>query len=81
VRRVSIALCEFSPQYIVWPTGNKIQVQEIVFSFSSISSFPDTIGAIDGTHINIPAPKENAKAYVNRKGCHSIQLQVIFKYF
>jgi len=79
VRRVSIALCELSPQYIVWPTGNKIP--EIVFGFSSISSFPDTIGAIDGTHINIPAPKENAEAYVNRKGRHSIQLQVIFKYF
>jgi len=79
VRRVSIALCELSPQYIVWPTGNKIL--EIMLGFSNISCFPDTIGTIDGIHINIPAPKKNAEAYVNRKGRHSIQLQVIFKYF
>lgn len=77
MRRVSAALCELSPQYIVWPTGNNIK--EIVLGFSSISNFPNTIGAIDGTHINIPAPKENAEAYVNRKGHHSIQLQVMFK--
>nr|XP_012235054.1 PREDICTED: LOW QUALITY PROTEIN: putative nuclease HARBI1 [Linepithema humile] len=75
VRRVSAALCKLSSQYIVWPTGNNIE--EIVFGFSSISNFPNTIGAIDGTHINIPAPKENAEAYVNRKGRHSIQLQAV----
>lgn len=33
------------------------------------------LGAIDGTRIPIPAPKENPEAYVNRKGFHSIILQ------
>lgn len=44
--------------------------------FFSTSTFPDVLGAIDGTHINIPAPHEHQEAYINRKGHHSIQLQV-----
>ncbi|XP_031328040.1 putative nuclease HARBI1 [Photinus pyralis] len=34
-------------------------------------------GAIDGTHVSITAPKEHPEAYVNRKGVHSMQLQVV----
>ncbi|XP_011698424.1 PREDICTED: putative nuclease HARBI1 isoform X1 [Wasmannia auropunctata] len=45
--------------------------------FEEVSGFPRTIGAIDGTHIRIDAPKENPADYVNRKGFHSIQLQLI----
>lgn len=44
--------------------------------FQRTCGFPKTIGAIDGTHIKIDAPEENAADYVNRKGFHSIQLQV-----
>ncbi|EFN64056.1 Putative nuclease HARBI1, partial [Camponotus floridanus] len=36
--------------------------------------FSKVIGAIDGTHINIPAPRIYPASYVNRKGHHSIQL-------
>jgi len=39
--------------------------------------FPRVIGIIDGTHIKIEAPKENYESYINRKGYHFIQLQVI----
>jgi len=48
--------------------------------FSSTSSFPGVIGAIDGTHINIRAPPKHPETYVNRKGHHSIQLQVFYYY-
>lgn len=41
-------------------------------------TFPKVIGATDGTHIKIDAPKSNPDCYVNRKGYHSIQLQVFF---
>ncbi|XP_071572649.1 putative nuclease HARBI1 [Temnothorax nylanderi] len=75
VRRVAKALCELSPRYITWPTENKIQ--DIIYNFSRPSGFPNVIGAIDGSHINIPAPTENPEAYVNRKGRHSIHLQAV----
>lgn len=75
MRRVSKAICELSPKYIVWPIGNKIP--EVALGFSQISGFPDIIGAIDATHFIIPPPKDNAEAFLNREGRHSIHLQVI----
>lgn len=76
VRRVAKALCELSQRYIMWPNENNIE--DIVYGFSRARNFPGVIGAIDGTHINIPGPKENSEAYINRKGRHSIHLQVMF---
>lgn len=75
VRRVARALRELSTKYIVWPTGDRIQ--DIVDGFSCASGFPDTIGAIGGTHINIPSSKNNPETSVNQKNHYSIQLQVI----
>lgn len=37
---------------------------------------PGVIGCIDGTHIKITAPSNQEWAYVNRKGVHSINVQV-----
>ncbi|KAM0728725.1 Protein ANTAGONIST OF LIKE HETEROCHROMATIN PROTEIN 1 [Formica fusca] len=75
VRRVARALHELSSKYIVWPTEDKIQ--DIVYGFFSASGFPDTIGAIGGTHINIPSSKNNSETYVNQKNHYSIQLQAV----
>lgn len=50
---------------------------EVSHKFETTSAFPNVIGAIDGTHINIPAPRKHPECYVNRKGHHSIQLQAI----
>lgn len=74
-RRVVSALVKLAPLVIKWPTNER--VDQVWAGFEATSGFPKVIGAIDGTHINIPAPKENPEAYVNRKGHHSIQLQVI----
>ena len=46
------------------------QCQEVI-------GIPCLIGAIDGTHINIPGPSEHRDAYINRKGFPSMQLQVV----
>lgn len=35
------------------------------------------LGCVDGTHISINAPHDDADAYLNRKKYHSVQLQVI----
>ncbi|XP_044733226.1 putative nuclease HARBI1 [Chrysoperla carnea] len=75
VRRVTSALVEIAPNFITWPENEKLA--EISNEFEATSGFRNVIGAIDGTHINIPAPREHPECYVNRKGHHSIQLQAI----
>lgn len=39
--------------------------------------FPGVLGAIDCTHIRLRAPAMNSAVYVNRKGNHSINVQVV----
>ncbi|XP_052256779.1 uncharacterized protein LOC127861985 isoform X2 [Dreissena polymorpha] len=40
--------------------------------------FPNVIGVIDGTHVQIQAPSIDEPMYVNRMGYHSINTQVMF---
>jgi len=75
VRRVTRALFKRAPLFIQWPTGDNAAT--VMRGFEENSGFPKTIGAIDGTHIRINAPKEDQRAYVNRKGYHSIHLQLV----
>ena len=74
VLRVTRAIAQLCPHFILWPQGER--PEEVVRGFMHTSAFPGTIGAIDGTHIRIRAPKDNPEAYVNRKGYHSMHLQV-----
>lgn len=74
VQRVVKALYRKRATFIRWPT-----VEECNRSMETIKQkhgFPNVIGAIDGTHIKIIAPNINSDSYINRKGFHSIQLQV-----
>lgn len=64
--------------FITWPDAPR--AEEICTYIKNKYKFPKVIGAVDGTHIKIAAPKLHAAAYVNRKGYHSIQLQVLFNY-
>lgn len=75
-RRVTKILADLAPIFIKWPVGDT--VQEVWAGFERISSFPKVIGALDDTHINIPALHVHSESYVNRKGHHSIQLQVCY---
>lgn len=75
VRRVTHALFKIASHFISWPSNERAEI--IISKFKESSGFPNTIGTIDGTHIRIEAPSENAVDYINRKRYHSIQLQVI----
>ncbi|CAH2101079.1 unnamed protein product [Euphydryas editha] len=75
VRRVTRALFKRAPLFIQWPTGD--DATTVMQGFEESSGFPKIIGAIDGTHIRINATKEDQRAYVNRKGYHSIHLQLV----
>ncbi|XP_052248633.1 putative nuclease HARBI1 [Dreissena polymorpha] len=46
--------------------------------FFHIARFPNVIGVIDGTHVQIQAPSIDEPMYVNRMGYHSINTQIVF---
>lgn len=60
--------------FIKWPSPEEAKVTWTYMQTKY--GFPKVIGAIDGTHIKIAAPRINSECYINRKGYHSIQLQV-----
>lgn len=67
-------------QFIKFPTGpNKIR--EMKEDFHGIAGFPNVVGLIDCTHIQIKRPSMNEPAYVNRMSYHSINTQVCFKHY
>lgn len=75
LRRVTYALHCVAPQFITWPRDQvAVNVME---RFERLCGFPNVIGAIDGTHIKIRAPSEDADSYINRKGFYSINVQVV----
>lgn len=49
--------------------------------FYAVARFPGVVRAIDGTHIPIIAPAENEHLSVNRKGFHSINVQVSLRIY
>ncbi|XP_036145440.1 putative nuclease HARBI1 [Monomorium pharaonis] len=75
IQKVISALYYYLHTFIKWPS-----IEEARATWTFIKNkygFPKVIDAIDGTHIPIAAPKNNSECYINRKGYHSIQLQVI----
>lgn len=72
VRRVTTALYARAPHFVQWPTGDR--AIQAMHNFEQKNAFPRIIGIVDGTHIQINAPQENAADYINLKGYHSLQL-------
>ncbi|XP_046737098.1 uncharacterized protein LOC124405875 [Diprion similis] len=60
VRRVTKALTDLSPVFITWP--NEGRANEISNGFHATTGFPKVVGAIDGSHINIPAPRNDSES-------------------
>jgi hypothetical protein len=62
---------------IVWPTG--AEAHRTIAGFNVLrgpGSFQNVLGCIDGMHIRISCPKEDARSFVNRKQFPSVLLQV-----
>ncbi|KAE8745987.1 hypothetical protein FOCC_FOCC007349 [Frankliniella occidentalis] len=62
-----------SPQYIQWPS--ELEQEYISAMFEDLYGYPGVVGCIDGCHLNITAPIEQAQRYFDRKKNYSILLQ------
>lgn len=63
-------------EYIKFPT-TAVEKQVVKQQFMENTHFPGAIGAIDCTHIRILAPTVEEHNYVNRKGFHSKNVQIV----
>jgi len=72
---VCASLLTIQSQFIKWLSVNELK--PIADAFEKKTGFPGIVGAVDGTHIAIPGPKDHRASYINRKGFPSVQLQVV----
>ncbi|XP_039602265.1 putative nuclease HARBI1 [Polypterus senegalus] len=70
------AIISLTSQYITFPNTAAERTQ-IMTDFYNITGFPSVIGAVDCTHVALKAPTVDEFAFQNRKGYHSINVQVI----
>ena len=74
VSRVTNALSRQVGQWISMPNQRDADINKQ--KFFAMQRFPNVIGCIDGTHVRIQSPVEQEHEFVNRKGYHSINVQV-----
>ena len=72
------AVIEEMHEWVGWYETDE-EAQEAKEEFFSKSRIPGITGIIDGTHIAIksPSPKTSEPNYVNRKGYHSLNVQIV----
>lgn len=68
--------------YHIVNNGIPICVLYFYFSFLHLHGMPNTLGAVDGTHIGIATPPLNhptapGNLFFNRKGFYSINCQMV----
>ncbi|XP_072163239.1 putative nuclease HARBI1 [Diadema setosum] len=78
IQRVAHALFDMRNEVIKFPESPE-EVRAANTSFHEIAGMPNIVGAIDGTHVNLyGAPLGNDEyIYINRKGQHSLNVQLI----
>uniref|UniRef100_A0A8C4RKX6 Putative nuclease HARBI1 n=1 Tax=Erpetoichthys calabaricus TaxID=27687 RepID=A0A8C4RKX6_ERPCA len=75
VKAVSVELASLVNEFVSFPKDD--QMVQTKQSFFLLGNMPNTIGVIDFTHVHIQVPHERECQYVNRKGRHSINVQLV----
>lgn len=57
--------------------GDSLNILQPLMPFEQVG-FQKIVDAIDGTHVQIIAPKDNENEFVNRHHYHSLNVQVVF---
>ena len=73
--RVIGVLNVIAPRVITWPRGDRLPA--IKAAFERMGQLPNVIGAVDGTFIQIKAPKDDPEVWVTRKCNYAMTLQGI----
>nr|XP_033465325.1 putative nuclease HARBI1 isoform X2 [Epinephelus lanceolatus] len=76
IHAVTSGLVRHASEFIQFPMTPDSQ-NRVKQEFWARFGFPGVLGAIDCTHVQLRAPTQNAVIYINRKGTHSINVQVI----
>ena len=75
VHRVANVLADALNRYVRFE--RRAEADATKAKFYAMAGFPNVIGCIDCTHIRISGPHNNEHEYVNRKGFHSINVQLV----
>uniref|UniRef100_A0A8C5DIE3 Putative nuclease HARBI1 n=1 Tax=Gouania willdenowi TaxID=441366 RepID=A0A8C5DIE3_GOUWI len=75
VKAESVTLASLVNQFVCFPRDD--QISQTKHKFLLLGNMPNTIGVIDCTHVCIQAPHEREWEYINRKGRHSINIQLV----
>lgn len=77
IKAVTDALCEFAAHFIKFPMTLEKQART-KHGFFQIANFPQVLGCIDGTHVNIRRPAgEHPIQYLNRHQVCSINVMAV----
>ena len=68
------ALVHLRDNFISWPKTEN-ECRSAIRSFQDLSSLPNVLAAVDGTHVKIIAPENSAVDFFNRKQQYSIACQ------
>lgn len=77
VQEVSeLIVAHLANDWIKFPTTQE-EINSVKSEFMRRTRFPGVVGAIDCTHVAIIAPPEEEHNYLNRKGYHSKNVQIV----
>ena len=76
VQDVVEALYEIRNEYIKFPE-TKAETVAATETFAELSELPNIVGAIDGSHVIIKAPKDSVVDYFSRYQQHDFRIQAV----